>query len=134
MIAKIAQYVGGRLLTAVIVLGVGLTGFWFYRHPEHIEQLWRAARGGLLWIGFAAMLPWALFFLPRWVLKAESNVLAAGVLLAYLAADVLMALFLAGWDMGGSLSWAMLILGCLIAGFYNFLVCDFLAERFDDTV
>lgn len=129
MFATLAKYIGHKVVTAILVLAVGLTGYWFYKHPEHIEDLWHVIKGSLIWLGFAAVLPWALFFLPSWVLRAESNVAAAGLLVGYWAVDIIMALWLAGWHIAGTLTWAIVIVGFLLAGVYNFLVCDFLAER-----
>ncbi|MGB9626874.1 MAG: hypothetical protein ACPMAQ_18635, partial [Phycisphaerae bacterium] len=93
--------------------------------------LWTTARLVLTWIGLAAVLPWALFFVPPLVLKAESNLVSGLTLLGYLLLDVLLALWLAGWGAESSLAWAVMILGFLCAAVYNFLVCEYIATRAD---
>jgi len=129
--AAIGKYVGGKVLTAIIVVASLGATFWFYRHPQHLETLWSVVRNVLAWLGFVIVLPWALFFVVPWVRKRESNLAAALMLVAYLLLDVLVALYLAGWRVGGALSWTVLILGFLAAGVYNFLVCETIDRRIE---
>jgi len=106
---------------------------WYWQLPAESKQaIWTALKLGLLWIGFAAVLPWALFFVPPLVLRAESNLAGVAVLLGYLALDVLAGLWLAGWQVGSAAGWAVLILGFLAAGVYNFLVSEFVASRAEE--
>ena len=130
--ARIAGHVGGKVITAVLVLAVVIAGIWFWRHPDDAAAVWQAIKHALIWIGFAGVLPWALFFLPSMVLKTESNAMGALLLIGYLAADFLMAWWLAEWDIEGTLSWAVVVVGLLAAGLYNFVVCDQLAEWSED--
>ncbi len=127
--AAIAKYVGGKVLTAILVVAAGLVGYYFYRNPETLEDLWRTTKVALVWIGIAAALPWALFFVPAWVGRADSNAAAGVMLLGYLVIDVIVALWLANWHISGTLTWAVVVLGFMAAAVYNFLVCDFLAEH-----
>ena len=131
----IGKYVGGRVLTAVLVISCAAGIIWFWKHPEQLQTIWQVIKYVLAWLGFAIVLPWALFFVPPWVMKKESN-LAAGLMLAgYLALDVIAALLLAGGVRGhGTLTWIVLLLGFGAAGVYNFLVCDFQAERIDESL
>jgi len=129
----IGQYVGGRVLTAVLVVASAAGIIWFWKHPEQLQSLWQVIKYVLAWLGFAIVLPWALFFVSPWVAKKESN-LAAGLMLGgYLVLDVIAALWLAGVGGHGTLTWIVLLLGFLSAGVYNFLVCDFQAEKIDQS-
>jgi len=130
----IGKYVGGRVLTAVLVISSAAGIIWFWKHPEQLQSLWRVIKFVLAWLGFAIVLPWALFFVPPWVIRKESN-LAAGLMLAgYLLLDIVVALFLAGGVRGhGTLTWIVLLLGFLSAGVYNFLVCDYQAEKTEES-
>jgi len=130
---SVAQYVGGKLLTAVLVVSAALAGLWFYKHPENLASLWGTLKLTLAWIGFVAVLPWALFFVPPRILRAESNLASALMLIGYVMLDVLIAFWLAGWSVAGALTWVVLILGFLSAGVYNFVVCEFLASHAEDT-
>ncbi len=129
MLQWLAKYVGAKVLVAVLVVGGVLVGIWFYRHPEDLQALWGVIRLTLAWLAFVAVLPWALFFIPPRVVKAESNALSAVMLLVYLLVDVLVALWLAGWHVGRTLAWVVLIAAFLAAGIYNALVSEFIAER-----
>ncbi len=134
MVEGIAKYVGGKLVTAVLTVTVALVVIWYWRlEPEGRAAIWTTARLTLTWIGLAAVLPWATFFVPPLVVKAESNLVSALALAGYLVIDILLALWLAGWAVSGTFAVAAMILGFLCAGLYNFLVCDFLAERADDS-
>ncbi len=131
----IGKYVGGKVLTAILVVSSAAGIIWFWKHPEQLQTIWQVIKYVLAWLGFAIVLPWALFFVPPWVMKKESN-LAAGLMLAgYLALDVIAGLLLAGGVRGhGTLTWIVLLLGFGAAGVYNFLVCDFQAERIDESL
>ena len=135
MWATIGKYVGGRVLTAVLVVGAAAGIIWFWRHPEDLTALWGVVKRVLAWLGFVIVLPWALFLVPPWVMKKESN-LAAGLMLgAYLLLDVVVAFLLAGGVRGhGTLAWVVLLLGFGAAAVYNFLVCDFQADRIDESL
>jgi hypothetical protein len=130
MIAGLAKFVGSKVLTAVLlVIGIVIVIWYWQLPPESKQAIWTSLKLGLLWVGFAAVVPWALFFVPGLVLRAESNLVSAAVLLGYLALDVLAALWLAGWKVSSTAGWCVLILGFLAAGVYNFIVSDFLADR-----
>ncbi len=134
MFAAIGQYVGGRLFTAIVVLATAGAGFWFWQHPEQLQDIWQVLKRVLVWLGLVLALPWAGFFVTGWVVKKESNVAAGALLLGLLAVDALFALYLSDWGFEGALSWMVVILGLLSAGIYNYLVCDFQAARFDDSL
>ena len=134
MFGTLGKYVGGKVLTAILVAGVLWTSYYFYQNPEKIKTLWESIRASLVWLGFAAVLPWGLFFVPPLVVKADSNPAAAGMLAGYLVVDVLMAFWLAEWSFGGVLVWGIAILGFLLAAVYNFMVCDFLAEQAEENL
>lgn len=128
---SVGKYVGGKVLTAVLVVSAGLAGFWFYQHPDDLAHLWTTLKLSLAWLGFVAVLPWPLFFVVILVVRAESNLASGLMLLGYLACDVLIAFWLAGWSVTGPLDWVLLILGFLAAAIYNFLVCEFIASRIE---
>lgn len=132
MLTAIGQYVGARLVTAVLVISGAGAVIWFWRHPEHLATIWQIVKYVLVWLGFVLVLPWATFFLTTWVVRKESNTAAALMLLGYLLADVVVAFCLIGRIGGlGSLTWGVLILGFLSAGVYNFKVCEHQAQRLE---
>lgn len=134
MLQAIGKYVGGKVLGAAIFVASALIVIWYWQlPPESKNAIWLALRNGLIWIAFAVTLPWALFFVPAKVLRMESNAASAVMLAGYLALDALMAFWMAGWHVSGVIAWGVLIVGLLAAGVYNLLVCEYLAERAEDT-
>ena len=134
MFPAVGKYVGGKVLTAILVACVLWTSYYFYKNPEKIKVLFDSTKASLVWLGFVAALPWGLFFVPPLVVKADSNPAAAGMLAGYLVLDILMAFWLAEWSFGGVLVWGLAILGFLLAAVYNFMVCDFLAEQAEENL
>lgn len=133
MFPGVAKFIGGKVLTAVLVVTSALVVIWYYRLPlEDRAAIWAAARGALVWIGFVLVLPWATFFVPARVVRADSNLASAAMLLGYLVVDIAFALYLIGGGPGGTFQAAILILGFLCAALYNFLACEFVADRAED--
>jgi hypothetical protein len=95
--------------------------------------MWQNARLVLAWIGVVALLPWATFFVTVRAVRADSNLVGALVLSGYLALDIVFALYLGGWPASGAWQVVLLVLGLMCAAVYNFVVCDFIAERAGDS-
>ncbi len=132
MFATVGKYVGGKVLTAILVVASAGGMYWFYKHPEQLATVWNVLKGVLVWIGLVLVLPWAAFFVTGWVVRRESNLAGALLLVALTAVDALFAFYLANWSVQGALTWMVLLLGFLTAGVYNFLVCEFQATRFEE--
>ena len=130
MLTAIGQYVGGRVVTAVLVVAAAGAGIWFWKHPEDLQTIWRTLKYVVAWLGFVLVLPWATFFVTPWVVSKDSNAAAALMLAGYWLADILVAVWLMGTLRGhGTLTWVVVLLGFLAAGVYNFKACEFQAER-----
>jgi len=131
MWGTLGKFVGGKVLTAILVVATGCGVIWFWKHPEHIESLWEMTKSSLVWIGFVLVLPWATFFAVPWVRKFDSNAAAAVMLAAYTALDALVAFYLAEWKIEGTLTWAVILLGLLSASVYNYLVAQTIDDRME---
>ena len=133
MLTAIGQYVGGKVVTAVLVVAGAGAVIWFWKHPEQLETIWRTLKYVVAWLGFVLVLPWAMFFVTPWVVAKDSNTAAAAMLIGYLLADALVAFWLMGSLRGhGVLTWAVVLLGFLSAGVYNLKVCEYQAARVED--
>ncbi len=62
MLTAIGQYVGGKVITAVLVVSSAGAVIWFWRHPEQLETIWQTLKYVVAWLGFVIVLPWATFF------------------------------------------------------------------------
>lgn len=133
MLATMGQYITGKVVTFVLVVSGAGAVIWFWRHPEQLQTIWLTIKYVLVWLGFVLALPWALFFVTPWVVRKDSNVAAALMLGAYVAADMAAAFTLMGGMRGhNTLTWMVLVLGFLAAGIYNLKVCEFQAERLEE--
>ncbi len=130
MLTTFGQYIGGKAVTAVLVVSGAGALIWFWRHPEDLQTIWQTLKYVVVWLGFVLVLPWATFFVTPWIVSKDSN-FAAGLMLAgYVVLDAIVAFCLIGRISGlGGFTWMLLILGFLAAGVYNLKVCEFQAER-----
>lgn len=133
MIEAMGKYVGGKVVTAAIIIASFMVIVWYWNLPqESKEAIWGTLKGGVVWIGFAAIFPWATFFMPIRVVQSESNKIGVALLIGYLLCDILFAWYLCGWDFpSATMAQGVIVIGCLAAGFYNFLVCEFVAEKME---
>jgi hypothetical protein len=134
MWAGIGKYVGGKVLTAVLVVLAFGCGLWAWKHPEELRAIGHVLKYVAIWLGIVAVLPWALFPATTWVVRQESNLAGALLLAGITLGDVLIALLMTGVSGLGTLTWLVLVLGFLSAGVYNFLVCNFQANRIEDSL
>ncbi len=132
MLQTVAAHIGSKVLTALLVLGCLGAGIYFWRNPDDLRAIWQVIKYVLSWLAFVAVLPWATFFVTRWVMNMDSNWAEALMLIGYLALDIAMAMFLAGFSGHGFLAWSIMIVGFLTAAVYNFLVCNYLSDRFEE--
>lgn len=132
MLTAIGQYVGAKVVTALLVVSSAGAVIWFWKHPEQLETIWLTIKYVLVWLGIVLALPWATFFLTTWVIARDSNAVVAVMLVGYSLADVVVAFFLIPDISGlGWLAWFVLLLGFLSAAVYNFKVCEFHADKLE---
>ena len=130
----ISKYLGKKAVGAALVVAGAIIIIWYLRlTADQKAAIWSTARAAMLWAGIVAVLPWATFFVPAWVLRQESNRISAAMLAGYLIVDVVLALGMAGWHVPAGWQKAALLFGFLCAAVYNFVVCEFLAGRAEDS-
>lgn len=91
--------------------------------------LWSGAWRTATWVAIAAVLPWTSRpFMARMV-EAGSNWVGVGLLAALTAADLVAALLLmTGWP-AGAWPWVLSVGMLALAGVYNYLVTEYLADQ-----
>jgi hypothetical protein len=123
--------VAGKLITGAVVLAVFAAGFaWYQMDPSARDAITGGALRIVGWLLIVLAIPWALFAAITWVAKKDSNA-ASGVfvlLLTVVEAVVLAWMFKFGIAGGGG--WTFFAVGVVLAGVYNLLTCDWIAERF----
>lgn len=133
MLEAVGKYVGGKVVTAILVVASAGSVIWFWKHPEQLATIWLTLKYVVAWLGFVVVLPWALFFVTTWIVARDSNAAAVMMLLGFTLADAVVAFCLIGGVRGlGMLSWVVLLLGFLSAGVYNLKVCEYQANRLEN--
>lgn len=133
MLTAIGEYVGGKVITAILVVSGAGAVIWFWNHPDDLKTIWLTIKYVLVWLGFVLIFPWATFFVTSWAVAKDSNVAVVTILLSYALADTIVAFCLIGRIRGlGSMTWMILLLGFLSAAVYNFKVCEYQADRLEE--
>ena len=126
------RYLGGKILSALLTLAVIVVLIWYWRLPAEARgSLWSMVRTTLIWLGFVAILPWATFFVPLYILRRDSNVASAVMLISYFAVDVGASLYLGSGFPGETWSRILLVTGWLLAWAYTFVICESIANKVD---
>jgi hypothetical protein len=81
------------------------------------------------WLGIVLVVPWLSFAVIGRVNKLESNAAGAVLVLVMTAIEMGLLGWLFNWSIAGRTAWTFLILGGLVAGIYNLLTCDWIAEK-----
>jgi hypothetical protein len=122
--------VSGKVISGVVVLAVIAAGIsWWQMEPETRQMLVSGAGKITAWLLVVLAVPWATFFVIGRVAKMDSN-LAGGVLvLSYTVIEALLLAWLFDWTLGSATAWGFFIAAFLLAGVYNVLTCDWIAEK-----
>ncbi len=120
----------GKVVTGLVALAVVAGGISWWQMDERTRQMLAQGTGHvLLWLGVVLALPWASFFVIGRVARLESNLAGALLVLGYTLAETVLLAWLFQWRISGSAAWTFVLLGGLISGVYNLLVCDWIAEK-----
>ncbi len=127
---ELLNSITGKIVAGVVALAVIAAGIsWWQMDPQTRTMLVHGAGKILAWVGVVVLLPWATFFVTTWVARHDSN-LAGGLLVAgYTLAETVLAAWLFDWRISGATAWTFLVVGMLLAGAYNLLTCDWIAEK-----
>ena len=114
----------------VWLTGVGAAHRW--PGAEVLVRAWRRAEpylGAYVRRSPATFTYAGIIFVTTWVARLESNGAGAAMVAAYTLVEAVLLAWLFNWNVHGATGWTFLVAGTLLAGVYNLLVCDFLAER-----
>jgi hypothetical protein len=122
--------VTGKVVGGLVALVVILTALSWYRMDDSTKHMLIAGTGHIIsWLGIVLVVPWVGFAGIGWVAKLESNAAGAVLVGALTILETVLLAWLFSWGVSGSAAWTFLILGGLIAGLYNLLTCDWIAEK-----
>ena len=122
--------IGGKVIGGAVLLGVVVAAVAFYQAGPAGRQAFFDASGKIVgWMLIVALLPWCLFWLIARVARRDSNE-AGGALVAGITVLELLALWwMFGFGVGGVIPVAFFAVAALLAGAYNLLACDWIAEK-----
>ena len=122
--------VTGKVISGIAGLVIVLAGISWWRMDPATKEMLLSGTGKIVsWFGIVMLAPWATFFLSGRVGKMDSNAASAVLVLGYTVLEALVLLWLFGWHLPGTTAWSFFAVGTLVAGVYNLLVCDWIAEK-----
>jgi hypothetical protein len=123
---------GGKILSGLVALAVLAAAIsWWRSSPAERDAAIAGTERMAAWCGIVLVVPWASFFLIAWVARFQRNDAGAVLVLAITAAEMALLAGLFQWSIHGTLAWSGFVLGGLVAGVYNLLTCDWLAEKLE---
>lgn len=125
MLGRLTEKVIGWVALALIV-GLGIA---IWQMPaESKAAVWSGVWRSAAWLGIAAVLPWSARFVIRRIIEIGSNWASFGLLVGFSAADVVAGVLLMTVWPGGGWAWFACVALLGVAGSYNYLVTEYLAE------
>ena len=120
----------GKVVTAALALAVIAGGIgWWQLGGEGRAAVLSGVGRGLAWLLVVLALPWAGFAVIGRVARLDSNAAGFALVGALTAAEFVGLLALFGWDFGGAVGWGFAAAAAVVAGAYNTLACDWIAEK-----
>jgi hypothetical protein len=83
----------------------------------------------LIWLGVVGLLPFGAGAVVQRALQHDSNAASGGLLIGLTALGILLCLFLMGFRLNGGWEITLLVVAAVLAAVYNFVACEWLAER-----
>ncbi len=118
------KVLGWVALGALILLGVAI-----YQTPAATKAaIWSGIWRTVAWCVIVAALPWACRWFIGRVIDAGSNWAGVALIGALTAMNVVAALLLMTMWPSGVWTWLLSFGALVLAGSYNYLVCEYLAE------
>lgn len=118
------KVLGWIALGLLILLGVGI----WQMGPEGRGALFGAIWRTLFWIALTAGLPWLSRLFIRRVLAVGSNWAGVTLIAVYTLVNAVVGIILVGGFPGGGWGWLAALAALAVAGTYNYLVNEYLAE------
>ena len=120
---------GGKIATGAISLAVVSAGLaWWQTDPATRQHILTDSGGLLGWLLLVLISPWAAFPVVGWVSRLQSNAAGAVLVIAITIAESVVLAWMFGWSVQGATEWVLYTAAVLIAGVYNLLSCDWIAE------
>jgi FtsH-binding integral membrane protein len=104
---------------------------WWRMDPVEQEEILGRIGRMISWAVLVLILPWATWFLTRWAARKDTNAAGAMLVLSYTLVEAVLLGWLFDFSLNGAAAWTAFVAAVLVAGFYNVLICDWIAERIE---
>jgi hypothetical protein len=122
--------VGGKVAGGLVALAVVASAIsWWQLEPATRGAILSGAGKIVAWFGVMLTVPWAGFFLIGRVGRMDSNAAGAALVLGLTAVEAAVLAWLFDWGISGPTGWVFYAAAVLVAGVYNLLACDWIAEK-----
>lgn len=122
--------VGGKVVGGLVALAVVASAIsWWQMEPATRSAILSGAGKIAAWFGVMLMAPWACFFLIGRVARMDSNAAGGALVLGMTAIEAAVLAWLFDWGISGPTGWVFYAAAVLVAGVYNLLACDWIAEK-----
>ncbi len=119
------KVLGWIALALIIVVGVGVWRMGPEARGAILSGIWYT----LVWIVIVAALPWLTRLFIGRLLEIGENWVGVVLIAVYTLIDLIVGvIFLGGLPVGGW-GWVVALAALAVAGTYNYLVCEYLAEQ-----
>ena len=124
--------IAGKIIAGIVTTCVVAAGISFWQMDAATRQAITTNAGRIVsWTGVVLLLPFLTFFVISWVAKFNTNAAAGGLVLVYTLMEGALLGKLFQWSMQSTTAWTFFVVGIMLAGVYNLLVCDWLAEKME---
>ena len=126
--------VGGKIVSGVVALAVVAAAISWWRMDPQTRHMLLSGTGKIVgWFFRVLAVPWASFFVVGRVARVEHNAAGAALVAGYTAAEAALLAWLFDWSISGPTAWVFFLAAALLAGVYNLLTCDWIAEKVNGT-
>jgi hypothetical protein len=126
--------VGGKVVGGLVALAVIASAIsWWQMEPSTRHAILSGAGKIAAWFGVMLLVPWASFFAVGKVARMESNAAGAALVLGITGLEAAVLAWLFDWSIAGPTAWVFYAAAVLVAGVYNLLACDWIAEKITGT-
>lgn len=122
--------IGVRIVTAVLVMAVlGMAIAWWRLDDASQSAILSRIGRILAWIASVVALPFVTVPLIGWIARRESNAAGAALVVGYTLIEAGALAWLFNFAIRTPGAWTAFAAATLVAGLYNLLVCDWIADR-----
>ena len=125
ILARLGEKTASWIILALIVI----LGIMIYQMPAETKAaIWSGVWRSVAWVAIIAAVPWSARLFINRIVEVGSNWAGVGLIAGLVVVDILAAvLLMTGWP-AGAWSWFASLGALAVAGTYNYLVTEYLAE------